>query len=132
MTEDSATRIFLQPEDILQSVPNTRVFCYQDKKEVNPPFLIFCDNPHSCINHKATGVIYWNNEWHHIAYIPDSREFEIGPVHPNIAEFNTARLVSEQKPEEILAVETVPSIDKEIQNQPIPPELQTSPIVMAT
>jgi hypothetical protein len=122
-TEDGMTRIFLQPEHALQSVPNTRVFQYQDKKEVNPPFLVFCDNAHGHINRKATGVIHWNREWHHIDYIADSREFEIGPVHPNVAEFNMTHLLSERQPEDILGVEVSTSIDEEIRNQPIPQEL---------
>jgi hypothetical protein len=80
----------------------------------------------------VTGVIHFKGEWHHINYIPNSREFEVGLIHPDIAEFNTALLLSFQKPEEIPAVHPILLINKEIRNQPIPEKLKTSPIIMST
>jgi aspartate carbamoyltransferase regulatory subunit len=133
MTAEGTTRTFISPKEVLYSISNTQVFRYQHKAEQNPPFLVFCDNLYRCINHKATGVIYFEGEWHHINYIPNTQEFEIGPVYVDIAQFNTnPNLISSKKLEEISAILPKLSINEEIRNKPILEKLQISPLTMVT
>jgi hypothetical protein len=105
ITEEGSTKTFIGSEKVLYAVPNTCISRYQDKNKYNLLFLVFCNNSYSKVNCKATGIIYFKGEWHHLNYISDTQEFEIEPVHIDVVEFIiNLNLISSQKPEEILGV----------------------------